>query len=326
MRRLVAPINWLLEAMLLKDVQRPEDAPPAPAPFPLSLLRSDPESAEAAVLSVLSGSRAFTALCQSEAASLQQDAGGGRSGDLAIVDSRGCTPEEIAEVILGALATAAQEPAVVVVQGMPGAGKDAVARVLSKSLPRCCVVNASDVLRCVTLLAVRHCERRGLDLRNDAAQVLVPGNCAKWAGMVHLDGPPERRELRVRGLGVDASIDELRCSLLQLSAVAGNIEVVARHAQESVQKLLTSVVHRVHSVDGGSAVVVGSDANVSCVQTKHRFELQLDFSQERGTSAATALVLQRAAQLVPAGAGPATDVSGALREAAALLLSERVRR
>eukprot|EP00756_Hemistasia_phaeocysticola_P057100 Hpha_TRINITY_DN33730_c0_g1::TRINITY_DN33730_c0_g1_i1::g.25014::m.25014 len=338
MWRLAAPLNWVLELMLLKDIDETRRIPVRR--FPRELLDTIGEDCEETALRVLSGDPNFERLATSEARDLEEveDAEIGelksavedavqrgllrpmKAPPAARVNVRGRTPDEVAKHLLD-LVGGRSDPAVVVIQGMPGVGKDAVARELQKQLPRCAIISCADMFKMLTFAVERHCESAGLDLRRDEELLLSPERAAEWVRMLRLDGsPPEASELRLKGQGLNASAAELRSGPLQQPSVTGNTVFVSRRTQAHAIPFVAAAVSRLRA-QGCSAVVVGLGPTLAYVGTPHRFELVLDFGRQLGERSAARRVLSHTAQVVASGPerDAADDVAPDLLRSAAIL-------
>eukprot|EP01059_Diplonema_ambulator_P007325 TRINITY_DN16798_c0_g2_i1.p1 TRINITY_DN16798_c0_g2~~TRINITY_DN16798_c0_g2_i1.p1 ORF type:complete len:345 (+),score=143.79 TRINITY_DN16798_c0_g2_i1:362-1396(+) len=335
---LITPVNWFLEALMLKDVDvDPSEEEAMNSALSWSVLKKQDSACSNTVIQVLEKYPSFGKLANMEAEMLlmrdREDEHKLEKGiEISIsrgvlepitapavtkIDVKGKTPADVATLIISQLPKSESAGCVVVLQGMSGTGKGTTCSTLLSKLPNSVTWSNGNVFRSLTLLAATHCKQEGIDLQENAEKVLTPENVATWMKMLSFHKVGDKKyDIKIQGLGLDVNVSEVQNTLLKETIVAKNIPTVAEQTQGDVVKFASAALKQM-SDDGMNVVLEGRAATVQYVPTPYRFELMMDDTQLLGQ--------RRAAQRVMAGCfehfkkgGEVPGKSAILRKAKAL--------
>ncbi|KAJ9458785.1 hypothetical protein DIPPA_24391 [Diplonema papillatum] len=293
MSSLLAPVNWLLEAMMIKDVE-PDPQTDTAVRLNWALIQQQDSVCSNKIIAVLSGTDSFKRLSAQEGAMLaardeEDEEKLWRGIQLSIsrgilpeisppsvtkVDVENKTPAEVAGTIVQQLPKS-HPGSVVVLQGMSGTGKGTTTATLLELLPNSASWSNGNVFRSLTLLAVSHCKNKGLDVDTQLQKVLTSENVAKWAAMLSCEKSPlGKYDIMIHGLGLNTSVSAIQNTLLKEPFVAKHIPTVAEQTQGEVIKFAAASLKKM-AEDGQNVVLEGRAATVQYVPTPYRFELML---------------------------------------------------
>ena len=205
------------------------------APGLFDILCLQDASTTAMVISILQSDQTFTVLSKVEAEAIisrdQEDdekleAGiqiSIAAGSLAVqeeppkyksIDVMGKTPQDVCDIILADVGTAAQEGCVIVLCGLSGTGKGTTVEKLKSQLPNSTAWSNGDVFRSLTLLAVTWCEQQGME-EFDAAAALTRENIDQFMSMLSFGKFNEKWDTHVVGLGLDFFVSQVKNTTLK---------------------------------------------------------------------------------------------------------------
>eukprot|EP01063_Lacrimia_lanifica_P014419 TRINITY_DN21004_c0_g1_i1.p1 TRINITY_DN21004_c0_g1~~TRINITY_DN21004_c0_g1_i1.p1 ORF type:complete len:367 (+),score=139.35 TRINITY_DN21004_c0_g1_i1:64-1101(+) len=296
MASLLAPVNWMLEALMLTDPAEAEgDNPAGEGRRPTwDLLCKQNAECSAVFIDVLSSDEHFVkAAAHARDAIVQRDAEDDAKlhagvelsierGVLAAmqppsvsrIDVQGKTPAAVCQQIVAQLPKGA-EGYVIVLQGRSGTGKGTTAAALLEQLPRAATWSNGNVFRALTLLAATQAKNENVDLMANAAEFLTTANVATWMSMLSFErDAAQGHQIRVHGLGHNALVCDIQNTVLKEPFVAKAIPTVAQQTQGDVIKFAVKALKTM--TDSGLVVVLeGREATVQYIPTPHRFELIL---------------------------------------------------
>mmetsp|Transcript_19691 Transcript_19691/g.61970 ORF Transcript_19691/g.61970 Transcript_19691/m.61970 type:complete len:328 (+) Transcript_19691:23-1006(+) len=191
------------------------------------------------------------------------------------IDVIGKTPDEVCEVIMAHMGSAAETGAVVVLCGLSGTGKGTTVARLQERLPAGKTTGWSNgnVFRSLTLLAATWCEQQGLEAF-DAAQALTPANVDMFMAMLHFDKFDGKWDIKISGLGLDALVSEIKNTDLKGPKVSKNIPTVAEQTQGAVVKFAANATKRMGD-DGLVVILEGREATVNYIPSPFRYTLTM---------------------------------------------------
>ena len=138
-------------------------------------------------------------------------------------------------------------------------------------LPKTVAWSNGNVFRSVTMLCTLYCQQEGVDF---SEAVLTAENLASWIGMLSFGKFEGEYDIRIKGLGVDTSVNKIKNTDLKGPLVKGNIPTVAKFIQGEVVRFASKATN-VMGNDGHTVILEGRAQTVNYVETKHRFELTM---------------------------------------------------
>eukprot|EP00937_MAST-01D_sp_MAST-1D-sp2_P003166 g3166.t1 len=243
------------------------------------------------------------------------------------IDVLGKTPDQVAQLIIERSGVGAGRGGVVCVCGLSGTGKGTTVAKLHELLPGSVSWSNGNIFRCLTLLCSTWCEQNGVQF---GADVVTPERVGEWVSMLEFGRWDGVWDTRVRGLGVDALVGQIKNTELKGPKVRGRIPTVAGLTQGEVVKFASAAVNQ---LAGGGVVVLleGRSQTVDYIDTPHRFTLAMSdpllIGRRRAAQRVGALALERlAAARAAAGEGAAeldaAAVAAALEAALAAIKAE----
>jgi len=238
------------------------------------------------------------------------------------IDVLGKTPDEVTEVIVKRLGRAFKGGVLVLV-GLSGTGKGTTVEMLKSKLPNATTWSNGNVFRSLTLLAVSHCLKEGL---NFAPSVLTPENIAAWIGMLEFGEYDGKFDIHINGLGHDLFVSQVANTVLKGPMVGANIPTVAEASQGEVVKFASAACHQMGSA-GQTVLLEGREQTVNYIDSPHRFELTLSDATLIGKRRAAQRIGAKALEVLESGgsrtleAADTNDVNTAVLESLASLQS-----
>ncbi|CAE7285180.1 unnamed protein product [Symbiodinium natans] len=125
------------------------------------------------------------------------------------------------------------EGCVVILVGKSGTGKETTFKKLQAELPSAIPWSNGNCFRALTLLAVTHCELEGHEF--DLA-CLTPENLEAWVGMLQvvLEEGSDTIDVRIKGLGIDKKVSEIKDTILKDPPISELLPLVAKSTQAQV--------------------------------------------------------------------------------------------
>eukprot|EP01002_Notosolenus_urceolatus_P003404 NODE_1895_length_1262_cov_30.926628_g1567_i0.p1 GENE.NODE_1895_length_1262_cov_30.926628_g1567_i0~~NODE_1895_length_1262_cov_30.926628_g1567_i0.p1 ORF type:complete len:362 (-),score=74.84 NODE_1895_length_1262_cov_30.926628_g1567_i0:57-1142(-) len=303
----VNQVNWFLEAMLLKDPSEEasagaagsaSDAKPtaksAPITFELLSLQND-RTSDAVIQRLIARQLFQTVSKRLSSQILQRDQEDDEklAAGIKISIARGVIPaqptvepitkvhvqgksaEQVATEIFSTLG-AGSEGRIIILTGLSGTGKGTTVSFLMKKIPNTQTWSNGNVFRCLTLLAVTHCEKHNIPLDNDA---LSPDNVKQWMSCLSFGPRPGTTDydicIKAPSLGLDAYVHDIANTLLKEGKVSKVLPTVAQQTQGEVINFAAGAVETLRQ-QGVTVIMEGRAQTLSYIRSPHRFELVLD--------------------------------------------------
>ena len=157
------------------------------------------------------------------------------------IDVIGKTPDAVAEIILSDMEeAAAAKGGVVVLCGLPGAGKGSTLAALKSRLPTAIMWGNRNIFKAITHLAMTWCDLFQIE-EFDAEQALTESNIKGFMRMLKFAEKPSPEndcgyewDIRVKGLGLDFWVSEASATFLNSAAINMNTPTVAQQTQGDV--------------------------------------------------------------------------------------------
>jgi len=207
-----------------------------------------------------------------------------------MIDVIGKTPDMVTQAIIDNVGEAATTGAVVVLCGLSGTGKGTTVEKLSSQLPNTVTWSNGNIFRSVTLLAATWCELMGKEAF-DAAAALTAPNLKDFMGMLSFDATV--MDIKIKGLGLDLMVNDVKNTVLKGPKVSANIPTVAQETQGEVVAFAAGAIEQMRAA-GKNVLLEGREQTVDYVPSKFRFTLTLSDTSVIGK--------RRAAQVIGANA------------------------
>jgi cytidylate kinase len=227
---------------------------------------------------------------------------GALSGDVkveptTVIDVLGKTSDQVADEIKAKLPA---DGSIVILQGLSGTGKGTTVAKLETKLKDVVCWSNGNIFRSLTLLAVTHCEKKGIAFSSD---VLTAELLQEFMGMLSFGkfGPEGAFDTKISGSGTDTGEDmlvsQVQNTVLKESRIGKNIPTVAGVSQGEVVAFAGKAV-KILSDAGRNVIMEGRSQTLDHVRSPTRFELTLSdtnvIGQRRAAQVIGALALQQA--------------------------------
>lgn len=206
------------------------------------------------------------------------------------IDVIGKTPDMVTQAIIDNVGEAASTGAVVVLCGLSGTGKGTTVEKLSSQLPNTVTWSNGNIFRSVTLLAATWCELMGKEAF-DATAALTAANLKDFMNMLSFDASV--MDIKIKGLGLDLMVNDVKNTVLKGPKVSANIPTVAQETQGEVVAFAAGAIEQMRAA-GKNVLLEGREQTVDYVPSKFRFTLTLSDTSVIGK--------RRAAQVIGANA------------------------
>jgi cytidylate kinase len=232
-----------------------------------------------------------------------------------VIDVLGKSADAVASAIVEKLGDAPKVGCVLVLQGLSGTGKGTTVAKLQGLLPRAVCWSNGNVFRALTLLAVGHCEQKGIPFSSD---VLTPGLLQEFVGCLTFGKFNGKWDIQIQVAGSEkAFVSEVANTALKEPRVGKNIPTVAEVTQGEVIKFAAGAAEAMRQ-DGMNVLMEGRAQTLDYVRTPHRFQLTLTEPIIIGKRRAAQRMIGKAAEVLKGAGQPSPeDIRGALQEALA---------
>lgn len=158
----------------------------------------------------------------------------------------------------------------VVLVGASSTGKGSTCDKFLKLVSGSSVWSNGNCFRCLTLLAVLHCERQGKDFDPDC---LSKENLGSWTRMLEIrKSDAAGWDISVNGLGLKESVSQIQNTLLKEARVVQHLPAVAKktqfHVIDFARKALSAM-----SDDGAVVLIEGRTETLDHIPSPFRFRL-----------------------------------------------------
>mmetsp|Transcript_31935 Transcript_31935/g.74769 ORF Transcript_31935/g.74769 Transcript_31935/m.74769 type:complete len:346 (-) Transcript_31935:200-1237(-) len=231
------------------------------------------------------------------------------------VDVTGKTAEAVADEIIAALGDAPSKGCVMTLQGLSGTGKGTTVAKLKEKLPKSVTWSNGNVFRSLTLLAVKHSEKEGCELKDALKPEVLAGFCK----MLDFDQYNGKFDVKIEGLDMKYYVSEVQNTVLKDSSVAKNIPTVAEVTQGEVVNFVQGALQKMAAA-GSNVLVEGREQTLNHIRTPHRFELVLQDNNLIGMRQAALQVGAKAYEQLKGVDSPGDDaIEKAIKEAVSAL-------
>lgn len=237
--------------------------------------------------------------------------------DYMVIDVLGKTPDDVCDVIVRDMGSAAETGGVVVLCGLSGTGKGTTVARLQERINGKSWSNGN-VFRSLTLLAATWCEQQGLDF--DADKALTPENVASFVGMLSFGKFDGQWDIKIEGLGIDALVSNIKNTDLKGPKVSKNIPTVAEQTQGPVVNFAADATKRMGD-DGLIVLLEGREATVNYIPSPFRYTLTMSDTNVLGQRRAAQRVAAAALAAVSEGADDAA-VLDAIKAQTVLMVND----
>ncbi|CAE7241197.1 hypothetical protein AK812_SmicGene43593 [Symbiodinium microadriaticum] len=202
---------------------------------------------------------------------------------------------------------AATEGFVVILVGKSGTGKETTFKKLQQELPEAIPWSNGNCFRALTLLAVTHCEQQGKDFEPEC---LTPQNLEAWVGMLQvvLEEGSDTIDIRIKGLGFDKLVSEIKDTILKDPPVSRLLPVVAKSTQAQVVAFAQQALQQA-AASGRVVLLEGREETLDFIPSNYRFRLTLPDSCNllRGQRRAAQRILGEAKEILSKTDGDSVD-------------------
>ncbi|KAJ1450539.1 hypothetical protein M885DRAFT_583178 [Pelagophyceae sp. CCMP2097] len=220
--------------------------------------------------------------------------------------------DEVADVIYSACVGAGDDGRVIVLQGLSGCGKGTTVSKLLKRFHPSVSWSNGNLFRCVTLLALEHCNRIGFEGSEDSAKLLKelsPENIREWLECLTFDHFDEGYDIAIDGEGVKKRVSHIANTLLKEKRIGKAIPTVASVSQGQVVTFADAALQRMKR-DGLTVLVEGRAPTLAYVRSPLRFELTIDDPLLLGQRRVAQKLMAAAHAALQPGAGPPPHADG----------------
>jgi len=228
------------------------------------------------------------------------------------IDVLGKTADSVATEIVTALGEAPASGCVMVLQGLSGTGKGTTVDLLKTRLPNAVTWSNGNVFRSITLLAVTHCEKSGIEFSED---VLTPALLQQCVDCLTFDQFDWQFDTKISGFGLELMVSNVQNTTLKDPKVGKNIPTVAKWTQGEVVKFAAGAADKMRAA-GCNVLVEGREQTLNHVRTPYRFELTLSDPTIIGSRRAAQRMMGAAQKALESMADPAPEAIHAALEKA----------
>jgi len=235
------------------------------------------------------------------------------------IDVMGKSADEVVEEVVGKLGkpSAGNAGKLIVFQGLSGTGKGTTTAKLQERMPNTVCWSNGNLFRCITLLAVTHLEKAGIEFSAAALTPELLSDLMKCMSFGEFKG---KFDIKVSApkLGIELLVSEHATTTLKGKKVGKNIPTVAGLTQGEVVTLANKALQSLCS-RGTNVLLEGRSQTVNYIRSPHRFELVLKDPQVIGMRRTAQVLMGKALQSL----GDSRDVKAALNTALEWLQQER---